>query len=85
MTWPYGSSSFNFLSICHMFPIVVAAFYNPSKGAQGFEFFPILKNSYFVFFFLIEKKSEKKWRTHHKTYIVKKLDFFSVGITCKQE
>lgn len=52
MTWLYGSSSFDFLRICRMFPVVVAAFYKLSNSAQVFEFLLILKNGcYFLGFF----------------------------------
>lgn len=43
MTWSYGSSSFDFLRICHMSPVGVAAFYKLSNSAQVFEFLLILK------------------------------------------
>ena len=36
-TWSCGVSSFDFLRICHVFPIVVAAFYKVNNSAQVFE------------------------------------------------
>lgn len=52
MIWSRGVSSFDFLRICHVFPIVVAAFYKVNNSAQVFECLLLLRSScYFLGFF----------------------------------
>ena len=42
----YGNSMFNLLRSCQLFSKVVASFYIPSSGVQGFQFLYILTNQH---------------------------------------